>query len=92
MASGGLSLVADARGLGRLSEAALRFSSSQPGRSATFEACSNPFTRNGCRAVLLPRVRSRVARLSPDLIGLAPPGTKSLRRLERTLLFYPTSK
>ena len=73
MASGGLSLVADARGLREAgAEAALRFSARQPGQlSDLLKLAADPFTRKWLQSQLLPRVRSRLARLNPDLIGLA---------------------
>ena len=73
MASGGLSLVADARGLREAgAEAALRFSSRQPGQlSDLMKLVADPFTRKWLQSRLLPRVRSRLSRLNPDLIGLA---------------------
>ena len=73
MASGGLSLVADARGLREAgAEAALRFSAHQPGHlSEILKLVADPLTRKWLQRQLLPRVRSRLARLNPDLIGLA---------------------
>ena len=73
MASGGLSLVADARGLREAgAEAALRFSLRQPGQlSDLLKLAADPLTRKWLQSQLLPRVRSRLARLNPDLIGLA---------------------
>ena len=73
MASGGLSLVADARGLREAgAEAALRFSARQPGQlSDLLKLAADPFTRKWLQTQLQPRVRSRLARLNPDLIGLA---------------------
>ena len=73
MASGGLSLVADARGLREAgAEAALRFSARQPRQlSDLLKLAADPFTRKWLHSQLLPRVRSRLARLNPDLIGLA---------------------
>ena len=72
-ASGGLSFVAEARGLREAGgEAALRFSSSQPGQlSDLLKLVVDPSTRKWLQSRLLPRVRSRLARLNPDLIGLA---------------------
>ena len=72
-ASGGLSLVADVRGLREAGgEASLRFSSSQPGQlSDLLKLAADPVTRKWLQSQLLPRVRSRLARLNPDLIGLA---------------------
>ena len=73
MASGGLTLIADARGLREAgAEAALRFSPRQPGQlSNLLKLVVDPFTRKWLQSRLLPRVRSRLARLNPDLIGLA---------------------
>ena len=73
MASGGLSLVADARGLREAgAEAALRFSARQPEQlSDLLKLAADPFTRKWLQTQLQPRVRSRLARLNPDLIGLA---------------------
>ena len=73
MESGGLSLVADSRGLREAgAEAALRFSSCQPEQlSNLFKLVLDPPTRQWLQTLLLPRVRTRLARLNPDLIGLA---------------------
>ena len=73
MESGGLSLVADSRGLREAgAEAALRFSSRQPEQlSNLLKLVADPPTRKWLQTLLLPRVRSRLARLNPDLIGLA---------------------
>ena len=73
MASGGLSLVADVRGLREAgAEAALRFSSSQPRQlSDLLKLVVDLHTRKWLQSLLLPRVHSRLARLNPDLIGLA---------------------
>jgi len=73
MASGGLSLVADARGLQEAgAEAALRFSPCQPEQlSELLKLVAAPLTRTWLKRQLQPRIRSRLARLNPDLIGLA---------------------
>ena len=73
MESGGLSLVADSRGLREAgAEAALRFSSCQPEQlSNLLKLVADPPTRKWLHTLLLPRVRSRLARLNPDLIGVA---------------------
>ena len=73
MASGGLSFVADARGLREAgAEAALRFSSRQPRQlSDLLKLVVDLHTRKWLQSLLLPRVHSRLARLNPDLIGLA---------------------
>ena len=73
MASGGLSLVADARGLREAgAEAALRFSSRKPEQlSGLLKLVADPLTRTWLQSQLRPRMRSRLARLNPDLIGLA---------------------
>ena len=73
MASGGLSLVADVRGLREAgAEAALRFSPRQSDQLRDLlKAVADPSSRTWLRSQLLPRMRSRLARLNPDLIGLA---------------------
>ena len=73
MASGGLSLVADSRGLREAGvEAALRFSPRQPEQlSALLKLVADPLTRTWLQSQLQPRMRSRLDRLNPDLIGLA---------------------
>ena len=73
MASGGLCLVADVRGLREAgAEAALRFSSCQPRQlSNLLKLVVDLHTRKWLQSLLLPRVHSRLARLNPDLIGLA---------------------
>ena len=73
MAAGGLSLVADARGLREAgSEAALRFSPRQPKQlSNLLKLVADPLMRIWLKTQLQPRMRSRIARLNPDLIGLA---------------------
>ena len=73
MAAGGLSLVADARGLREAgAEAALRFSPRQPQElSNLLKLIADPLTRTWLKRHLQPRMRSRLARLNPDLIGLA---------------------
>ena len=73
MASGGLSLVADVRGLREAgAEAALRFSPRQPEQlSELLKALADPASRSWLQSLLLPRIRARLGRLNPDLIGLA---------------------
>ena len=73
MASGGLCLVADARGLREAgAEAALRFSPRQPEQlSDLLKLVADPLTRIWLQSQVQPRMRSRLARLNPDLIGLA---------------------
>ena len=73
MASGGLCLVADVRGLREAgAEAALRFSSRQPRQlSGLLKLVIDPNTRTWLQGNLKPRMRSRLARLNPDLLGLA---------------------
>ena len=73
MASGGLSLVADACGLREAgAEAALRFSPRQPEQlSGLLKLLVDPLMRSWLHRQLQPRMRSRLARLNPDLIGLA---------------------
>ncbi|WP_226412575.1 glycosyltransferase [Synechococcus sp. MU1642] len=73
MASGGLSLVADARGLREAgAEAALRFSLRKPEQlSDLLKVVANTSSRKWLQRKLQPRVRSRLARLNPDLIGLS---------------------
>ena len=70
MASGGLSLVADVRGLRESgAEAALRFSARQPEQlSALLKLVANPSARKWLQTQVQPRMRSRLARLNPDLI------------------------
>ena len=73
MASGGLCLVADARGLREAgAEAALRFSPLQPEQlRGLLKLVADPLTRAWLQSQVQPRMRSRLARLNPDLIGLA---------------------
>ena len=73
MASGGLPLVADVRGLQEAgAEAALRFSPCQPEQlSGLLKLVADPLMRNWLKSELQPRMRSRLDRLNPDLIGLA---------------------
>ena len=73
MAAGGLSLVADARGLREAgAEAALRFSPSRPEQlSDLLKLVADPSARSWLECHLQSRMRSRLARLNPDLIGLA---------------------
>ena len=73
MASGGLSLVADARGLREAgAEAALRFSPRHPEQlTDLLKLVVDPVTRAWLQTQLQARMRSRLARLNPDLIGLA---------------------
>ena len=73
MASGGLPLVADARGLREAgAEAALRFSPRQPEQlSSLLKLVLDPSTRKWLQSQVQPRIRSRLTRLNPDLIGLA---------------------
>ena len=65
--------MADARGLREAgAEAALRFSSRHPEQlSDLLKLVANPNTRTWLQGQLQPRIRSRLARLNPDLIGLA---------------------
>tara|TARA_B100000674_G_scaffold458659_1_gene435100 strand:- start:501 stop:1811 length:1311 start_codon:yes stop_codon:yes gene_type:complete len=73
MASGGLCLVADARGLREAgAEAALRFSPRQPEQLRDLlKLVADPVTRAWLQSKVQPRMHSRLARLNPDLIGLA---------------------
>ena len=73
MASGGLCLVADARGLREAgAEAALRFSPRQPEQLRDLlKLVADPLTRAWLQSKVQPRMHSRLARLNPDLIGLA---------------------
>ena len=73
MASGGLCLVADARGLREAgAEAALRFSPRQPEQLRDLlKLVADPLTRVWLQSQVQPRMHSRLARLNPDLIGLA---------------------
>ena len=73
MASGGLALVADARGLRESgAEAAFRFSPRQPEQlSDLLKLVTDPLTRRWLQRQLQPRIRSRLTRLNSDLIGLA---------------------
>ncbi|TCD58138.1 glycosyltransferase [Synechococcus sp. BS55D] len=73
MAAGGLPLVADARGLREAGgEAALRFSPDQPRElSAMLELLAEPRDRAWLQQRLRGRIQRRLARLHPDLIGLA---------------------
>ena len=70
---GGLCLVADVRGLQEAgAEAALRFSPRQPRQLSGFlKLVMDPHTRTWLQGNLKPRMRSRLARLNPDLLGLA---------------------
>tara|TARA_B100000674_G_scaffold261533_1_gene215734 strand:- start:365 stop:1513 length:1149 start_codon:yes stop_codon:yes gene_type:complete len=88
MASGGLSFVADSRGLREAgAEAALRFSPSQPEQlSELLKLVSDPSSRTWLQSQLQLRVRSRLDRLNPDLIGLA-----LLAQARRTMSIYPGS-
>ena len=73
MASGGFPLISDVRGLREAgAEAAPRFSSRQPRQlSELLKLMWILLRERGCRESLKPRMRSRLARLNPDLIGLA---------------------
>ena len=73
IASGGLCLVADVRGLREAgAEAALRFSSRQPRQlSNLLKLVIDPCTRIWLQRILKQRMCSRLARLHPDLLGLA---------------------
>ena len=73
MASGGLCLVADARGLREAGgEAALRFSPRQAEQLRDLlKLVADPLTRAWLQSQVQTRMRSRLARLNPDLIGLA---------------------
>ena len=53
-------------------EAALRFSTRQPEQlSSLLKLVANPSARNWLQSHVQPRMQSRLARLNPDLIGLA---------------------
>lgn len=73
MAAGGLPLVADARGLREAGgEAALRFSATQHDQlSALLDLTADPTSRAWMKQKLASRIKRRLARLHPDLIGLA---------------------
>ena len=73
MAAGGLCLVADARGLREAgAEAALRFSPRQPEQLRDLlKLVADPLTRAWLQSQAQTRISSRLARLNPDLIGLA---------------------
>ena len=73
MASGGVPLIADARGLQEAgAEAACRFSPDQPLQlSSLLELLIDPLVAPWFRALLRRRAQSRLERLNPDLIGLA---------------------
>ena len=73
MAAGGLPLLADSRGLREAGgEGALRFPVDQPRvLSALLELLLDPSCRSWIQSCLALRVRRRLARLHPDLIGLA---------------------
>lgn len=73
MASGGVPLIADARGLREAGgEAALRFSSDQPVQlRALIKLLMDPVCAPWLRSKLQRRVVQRLQRLNPDLLGLA---------------------
>ena len=73
MAAGGLCLVADARGLREAGgEAALRFSPRQAEQLRDLlKLVVDPSSRAWLQSRVQSRMRSRLARLNPDLIGLA---------------------
>ena len=73
MASGGLSMDADFRGLREPgAEEAHRISPRQPAQlSELLKVLADPSSRRWLQSQLLPRMRSRLDRLNPDLIGLA---------------------
>ena len=73
MASGGFPLISDVRGLREAgAEAAPRFSPSQPEQlSELLKLLVDPSTRIWLQSQLIPRMRSRLSRLNPDLIGLS---------------------
>ena len=73
MASGGLPIVADARGLREAGgEAALRFFADQPDElSSLLELVADPIARLWMMQHLDRRVKRRLSRLNPDLLGLA---------------------
>ena len=73
IAAGGLALVADTRGLQEAgAEAALRFSPRQPEQlSNLLKFVADPLMRAWLQTRLQRRMCSRLARLNPDLIGLA---------------------
>ena len=73
MASGGMPLIADVRGLQEAgAEAACRFSPDQPLQlSALLELLIDPLVAPWFRATLRRRAPLRLQRLNPDLIGLA---------------------
>ena len=65
--------MADVRGLREAgAEAALRFSPRQPAQlSDLLKVLADPSSRRWLQSQLQPRMRSRLDRLNPDLIGLA---------------------
>ena len=73
MAAGGLVIVADSRGLREAGgEAALRVPADQPAQlSILLELLFDPDNRSWMQQSLEPRIKRRLARLNPDLIGLA---------------------
>ena len=73
MASGGLPLVADSRGLREAgAEAAIRFDPDCPEQLiGVLQLLSDPASRFWLRGLLQSRVEARLARLNPDLIGLS---------------------
>ena len=73
MASGGLSFCVDARGLWVAgAEASLRFPPCQPEHlSELVKLVADALTRTWLRHQLQSSICSRLARLNPDLIGLA---------------------
>ena len=87
MASGGLPLLADSRGLREAgAEAALRFPIDQPCVLSSFlELVAEPRSRAWLQKCLAARTQRRLARLHPDLIGLAL--LAQARRCQRDGLF-----
>ena len=73
MAAGGLPLLADSRGLREAGgEGALRFPPNQPRVLSSFlELVAEPRSRAWIQQCLVGRIQHRLARLHPDLIGLA---------------------
>ena len=73
MASGGVPLAADVRGLREAgAEAAIRFDPDQPHELiGLLQLLVDPSSRTWLKSLLQPRVEARLARLHPDLIGLS---------------------
>ena len=73
MASGGIPLVADSRGLREAgAEGAIRFDPDRPEQLiGLLQLLCDPVSRSWLHGLLQPRVEARLARLNPDLIGLS---------------------